>query len=373
MQDASNCEVTWSFDGTTANVFYAFQYSRTIFASLNMWKGSGGNVYSFTTPSSGRTEVVGSLSAFHKQEIKRTGAGQYDLIFDNVFFNDYTTTNTGKIAVAKVMGANTSSSTDVGEKRFRVMRATFGDDVFLIPVVKGNQKGFYNTLDGQLFLADQECLSEGKEIGAPYTKEVEYLESTGTQWIDTGIYGDDNLLMSVSCMATVQSAVLRNVASALDKSHNSLFGYSFSIKIPKDTMEKYSTAPNTTPTNTYNVDSVGKWHNVAIDTTSGAKKTFIDGIQVGTTNTGTAMKMETTVYLFAGNNNNGGANFFADGVRVSAFSIKDTITDEFLLHLIPVRFLNENGQQEGAMYDKVSKQLFRNKGTGSFTIGPDKV
>ena len=39
--------------------------------------------------------------------------------------------------------------------------------------------------------------------------------------------------------------------------------------------------------------------------------------------------------------------------------------------LIPVRFTNENGQSEGAMYDKVTKQLFRNKGTGSFVIGPD--
>lgn len=38
---------------------------------------------------------------------------------------------------------------------------------------------------------------------------------------------------------------------------------------------------------------------------------------------------------------------------------------------VPVRFTNEQGQSEGAMYDKVSKQLFRNKGTGSFVIGPD--
>lgn len=37
----------------------------------------------------------------------------------------------------------------------------------------------------------------------------------------------------------------------------------------------------------------------------------------------------------------------------------------------PVRFTNENGQSEGAMYDKVTKQLFRNKGTGRFAIGPD--
>ena len=40
---------------------------------------------------------------------------------------------------------------------------------------------------------------------------------------------------------------------------------------------------------------------------------------------------------------------------------------------IPVRFTNEDGVSEGAMYDKVSGQLFGNAGTGAFVIGPDKT
>ena len=40
---------------------------------------------------------------------------------------------------------------------------------------------------------------------------------------------------------------------------------------------------------------------------------------------------------------------------------------------IPVRFTNENGVSEGAMYDRVSGELFRNAGTGAFIIGPDKT
>ena len=42
------------------------------------------------------------------------------------------------------------------------------------------------------------------------------------------------------------------------------------------------------------------------------------------------------------------------------------------IDLIPVRFTNENGETEGAMYDKISNMLFRNQGTGMFVIGPDK-
>ena len=46
--------------------------------------------------------------------------------------------------------------------------------------------------------------------------------------------------------------------------------------------------------------------------------------------------------------------------------------DELLMNLVPCRFINELGENEGAMYDLVSKQLFRNNGSGEFIIGPDK-
>ena len=51
------------------------------------------------------------------------------------------------------------------------------------------------------------------------------------------------------------------------------------------------------------------------------------------------------------------------------FSDDNTILGSF----IPVRFTNEDGVSEGAMYDKVSGQLYRNAGTGAFIIGPDKT
>ncbi len=41
------------------------------------------------------------------------------------------------------------------------------------------------------------------------------------------------------------------------------------------------------------------------------------------------------------------------------------------LDLVPVRFTNEEGISEGALYDYISGKLFRNAGLGSFIIGPD--
>ena len=51
--------------------------------------------------------------------------------------------------------------------------------------------------------------------------------------------------------------------------------------------------------------------------------------------------------------------------RIYYFQIENCID------LVPVKFTNEKGQREGAMYDKISGQLFRNIGTGKFEIGPD--
>ena len=51
------------------------------------------------------------------------------------------------------------------------------------------------------------------------------------------------------------------------------------------------------------------------------------------------------------------------------FMVDNAILGSF----IPVRFTNEDGVSEGAMYDRVSGQLYRNAGTGAFVIGPDKT
>ena len=58
------------------------------------------------------------------------------------------------------------------------------------------------------------------------------------------------------------------------------------------------------------------------------------------------------------------------GIRLGAMSC--LLSGTMLYDCISVRFTNEQNQSEGAMYDRVSGALFRNAGTGAFTIGPDK-
>ncbi len=74
------------------------------------------------------------------------------------------------------------------------------------------------------------------------------------------------------------------------------------------------------------------------------------------------------IWIFGRNNDHGGY-LFANGLRMHNFTlIADDIT---VRDFVIVRFTNELGVSEGAMFDKVTKKLFRNSGTGSFVIGPD--
>lgn len=69
--------------------------------------------------------------------------------------------------------------------------------------------------------------------------------------------------------------------------------------------------------------------------------------------------------------NRGEKPFYSRGCSCGFLFIKvgEIIARDF----IAVRFTNENGVSEGAMYDRVSGELFRNAGTGAFIIGPDKT
>lgn len=165
MQNGSACSVTWSFDNINQQVFYAFRYWATLFASLMMWKGNGRNVYAFAIGTANQTAVTGDIDVFHEQSIVPLGNGAYQFLMDGTLFKEFTTSSTGAITVANVLGASTSSATTTDNQRFRVKRMRFADSVYLIPVVKGTQMGFYNTVDGQLFLAEQACLSAGPRVG----------------------------------------------------------------------------------------------------------------------------------------------------------------------------------------------------------------
>lgn len=71
--------------------------------------------------------------------------------------------------------------------------------------------------------------------------------------------------------------------------------------------------------------------------------------------------------MFAINSDNQPNNL----ARMRLYSLKIYSNGVLVRDFIPVRFTNEQGQSEGAMYDRVTRRLFRNSGTGEFIVGPD--
>lgn len=232
----------------------------------------------------------------------------------------------------------------------------------LIPVRKNGIGCMYDKVTGALF--------ENKGTGSfiigekptpirNYDAEVEYLESDGASWIDTGVFHDwSNAVRFKLRMPSSSVAWVGAYADYVGE------GY------PTTRTIYYNTSR--TDLYVYHGSTPNKSHLRSFTNIVGADRivegyTSLQGYSINgrtsAANPGTAGRSYNTMKLFYSNGSYNGQ--YAEGSRIYYFKI-DNQCD-----MIPVRFTNENGQSEGAMYDKVSKQLFRNKGTGSFVIGPD--
>ena len=182
----------------------------------------------------------------------------------------------------------------------------------------------------------------------PY-QQIEYLETTGTQYIDTliplnnsvnlGIYVD----VTTGTISSEQAIVGNN-----GPSYNEL--YFTSSKIGFFNKSGTSVSVNTTTSNA----------NFIINVQMTSSSMYID--VNGTTSSyagSTLPQSNRRIVLFRHN-----SNYYFKG-KICA--IKLWIEGSLVADLIPVRI-----GQVGYMYDKVSGQLFGNAGTGNFLLGNDK-
>lgn len=184
----------------------------------------------------------------------------------------------------------------------------------------------------------------------PYDAEVEYLESTGTQRIDTGVLAT----LAYGCKID-----LEDVATA-----------SYNCFIRNNTSNDFCIGSNNSnPLSSYlRLRSALTWANGI-----GAKKSFeikngvikANGSQVGTYDASMPLAANANVIgLFA---SLGGGT----PAKCKIFSCEIYESNSVLVRdFIPVR-VGSGGSAVGYMYDRVSGQLFGNAGTGAFVIGPD--
>lgn len=186
----------------------------------------------------------------------------------------------------------------------------------------------------------------------PYDAEVEYLESTGTQYIDTGVVMANRIIeavyrIAISDITTTTPQLI--IGSYFDTSSLPKFQFYY---------------------------QGNGWRDV--DTTH-SRTTLSSGAGVGGSITvGTQYElMSKTVYrqnistspiFFFARNNQRGAQLFCHGLR--AYYLKIIADGTLVRDFIPVR-VGSGANAVGYMYDRVSGELFGNAGTGAFVIGPD--
>lgn len=191
----------------------------------------------------------------------------------------------------------------------------------------------------------------------PYDAEIEYLESTGTQWIDTGI----------ACRS-YDGISAKFQANGQQLGSNAYFFFGQGSTYASLNFELYTSMSSDKISFLLqgNIDVVLNYTLVFNVNVENKVATFTDdfGQVLAVANRSNAgdYTASYTMAVFATHR----ASILRKGnVRCFKFQIiQDSV---IVIDLIPVRV-----GQTGYMYDKVSGQLFGNSGTGDFVLGNDK-
>lgn len=188
----------------------------------------------------------------------------------------------------------------------------------------------------------------------PYDAEVEYLESTGTQYIETGVIPNINTKISVTTAATATTEQFMGaIDERADRFHFSF--YSGGLFRGCVGQNQIGMGDSDQLVHTFTIDAPN--NTVSEDETS---YSFIMSGSVPS----------ISIWLFGRNSNKPS---YIRLIKIRIYSCQIYQNGILVRDLIPVRFTNESGESEGTMYDRVSGQLYRNTGTGMFVIGPDKT
>lgn len=205
-------------------------------------------------------------------------------------------------------------------------------------------------------------LMAGKSL--PYDAEVDYLESTGTQYIDTGIYGSlNNTIIDLSFR--VEQLSSQKIFGARTTSTQEAFAIYYDSKnqFTINCGNEYRDAI---------VDILGNVvvKNEIVDEST-TKYTVNNDITFSRTRFNQTTQMPLLLFAYY----NGTQVATSGSLKFFYAKISDDIS---ILDLVPVRFTNENGVSEGAMYNRLgvggmnpdgtlrTDGLYRNRGTGAF-------
>lgn len=220
-------------------------------------------------------------------------------------------------------------------------------DPFGVPCMydKVEGKAYYNQGTGEF--------TYGKQI-----IPVEYLQSTGTQYIDTGFAFTDGFSWEIDFDGLTKGATL--FGGRTSSTRTAILYQKSATQGIETTCPIAGMTGDQTPFQLADI-STGK-HKVKMSVASNKGSVWVDGTQVYNEQTFTGSYISgTTQALFADNFGTSVSEYTSSKV----YSLKMWQGSAFVRNYIPV--IDENNI--GYMFDKVTHALYENKGTGAFSYG----
>lgn len=206
--------------------------------------------------------------------------------------------------------------------------------------LKENVQIIFNALGEYAFPEGKPEISWGGDTPTPtYDAEVEYLQSSGTQVIDSGVGGnlETDITIKFQTLSTIGVAVLGSRGSNTE---------SIQIYVASGGTQRFG----------YGSANVSFSANTDYTVTFNKTKMTVNGTNYNI-NTSTPFTTPTNIFFFGSNSAKG--SFKISSVQISQ---NGTLVRDF----IPVRI-----GTTGYMYDNVTQQLYANAGTGDFILGND--
>lgn len=183
--------------------------------------------------------------------------------------------------------------------------------------------------------------------GLHYDAEIEYLESAGTQYINTGFVNSLNTEFSLDFQLTDVTTVDFKIIGQ---------GFKMGLGVLGGRWRLIGTSWIST-------QFVSDTNRHIASVTSGIY--YIDSTNIG--DMSAYIDVGTYPWLIFAVSSRNSTSPDGNKCKMKFYSCKIYDNNVLVRDFIPVRI-----GQVGYMYDKVSGQLFGNSGTGSFTLGPDK-
>ena len=195
-------------------------------------------------------------------------------------------------------------------------------------------------------------------------QEVEYLESTGAQYIDTGVIPSDDM----QCIAKIQTDTFTSNKVRILGSYESVGGIAYRCYMPS---YYYSNSPQYSINygridynSNYSGTSVLGLHTFDVHYTTSSQVIKMDDNTIYSASTATSIGIvNNPLYIFA--LNNGSASDFTKTKLYSCVirSQSSTVRD-----FIPCYRKSDN---VAGLYDKANNVFYTNQGSGTFNVGPE--